>query len=471
MVSNAQTGPCLRHLLDSIHALKRQRKLQLTLIAALWSLLPAVVILFAAAGLDVLCRFGHPMRYIACGVFVIAVIAAIVFVIRAALAKLSDQAMATLLEKARPEADNAFINAVQFAASEDTPPEIVETLLADTDVNPATIKASELYSKRPLKWLAAALPAVLLAVVISMVAAPERMSVALQRILRPSSDLLPYAKTRIVSLQPQDARVQRGAELTVTAILEGDIPSETVIQWCAAPDAAIEKLSMKQDSETEPRFSVQTPPVFDQARFRLVAGDSTSAWQYVTLDNPPALLHWEATATPPAYTELPAAQINSTQEKQSIVGGSRLKLHAQISKPLVQAELIQNEIVLTSCLSKENPSETIDVDFTTLLDGQILLKLTEADGSTTSIPFPVNIIADRHPSIQLVDTPTVITVRPDEPFAVAFRATDDFGIARAGIERLLEDNGTEEVENVHCTFHRRNRHVQSKGRAPLPSLG
>ena len=40
MVSNAQTGPCLRHLLDSIHALKRQRKLQLTLIAALWSLLP-----------------------------------------------------------------------------------------------------------------------------------------------------------------------------------------------------------------------------------------------------------------------------------------------------------------------------------------------------------------------------------------------------------------------------------------------
>ena len=62
MVSNAQTGPCLRHLLDSIHALKRQRKLQLTLIAALWSLLPAVVILFAAAGLDVLCRFGHPTR-------------------------------------------------------------------------------------------------------------------------------------------------------------------------------------------------------------------------------------------------------------------------------------------------------------------------------------------------------------------------------------------------------------------------
>ena len=54
MVSNAQTGPCLRHLLDSIHALKRQRKLQLTAIAALWSLLPAVVILFAAAGLDVL---------------------------------------------------------------------------------------------------------------------------------------------------------------------------------------------------------------------------------------------------------------------------------------------------------------------------------------------------------------------------------------------------------------------------------
>ncbi len=448
MVSNAQTGPCLRHLLDSIHGLKRQRKLQLTLIAALWSLLPAVVILFAAAGLDVLCRFGHPSRYIACGVFIIAVIAAIVFVIRAALAKLSDQAMATLLEKARPETDNAFINAVQFAASEDTPPEIIETLLADTDVNPATIKASELYSKRPLKWLAAALPAVLLAVVISMVAAPERMSVALQRILRPGSDLLPYAKTRIVSLQPQDARVQRGAELTVTAVLEGDIPSETVIHWCAAPDASIEKLSMKQESETEPRFSVQTPPVFDQARFRLVAGDSTSAWQYVTLDNPPALLHWEATATPPAYTELQAAQINSTQEKQSIVGGSHLKLHAQISKPLVQAELIQNETVLTSCLSKENPSETIDVDFTTLLDGQILLKLTEADGSTTSIPFPVNIIADRHPSIQLVDTPTVITVRPDEPFAVAFRATDDFGIARAGIERLLEDNGTEEVRAV-----------------------
>ncbi|MBO7621819.1 MAG: hypothetical protein J6T06_15010 [Victivallales bacterium] len=448
MVSNAQTGPCLRHLLDSIHALKRQRKLQLTAIAALWSLLPAVVILFAAAGLDVLCRFGHPMRYIACGVFVIAVVAAIAYVIRAALVKLSDQAMATLLEKARPEADNAFINAVQFAASENASPEIVETLLADTDVNLATIKASETYSKRPLKWLAAALPAVLLAVVITMVAAPERMSVALQRILRPGSDLLPYAKTRIVSLQPQDARIQRGGQLTITAVLEGDIPSETIIQWCAAPDASIEKLSMKQESETEPRFSVQTPPVFDQARFRLVAGDSTSAWQYVTLDNPPALLHWEAMATPPAYTELPAAQIKSTQEKQSIIGGSRLKFHAQISKPLAKAELIQNDTILTSCLSKDNPSDAIDVDFDTMLDGQILLKMTDDNNSVVSIPFPVNIIADRQPSIQLVDTPTVITVRPDEPFAVAFRATDDFGIARAGIERLLEDNGTEEVRAI-----------------------
>ena len=291
MVSNAQTGPCLRHLLDSIHALKRKRKLQLTVIAALWSLLPAVVILFAAAGLDVLCHFSHPSRYIACGVFIIAVVAAIAFVIRAALAKLSDEAMATLLEKARPEADNAFINAVQFAASEETSPEIVETLLADTDVNPATIKASELYSKRPLKWLAAALPAVLAVVLIPMAAAPERMSVALRRILRPGSDLLPYAKTRIISLSPQNARVQRGEELTITAVLEGDIPSENVIHWCAAPDAAIEKLSMKQDSETEPRFSVKSPPVFDQAKFRLKAGDSTSAWQYVTLDNPPALLH------------------------------------------------------------------------------------------------------------------------------------------------------------------------------------
>ena len=197
MVSPVQTGPCLRHLLDSIHALKRKRRLQLTLIAALWSLLPAVVILFAAAGLDVLCHFSHPSRYIAFGIIALAVIAAFVFIIRTALVKLSDQAMATLLEKARPDADNAFINAVQFAASENASPEIVETLLADTDVNPATIKASETYSKRPLKWLAAALPAVLLAVVVSMVAAPERMTVALQRILRPGSGLLPYAKTRI----------------------------------------------------------------------------------------------------------------------------------------------------------------------------------------------------------------------------------------------------------------------------------
>ena len=448
MVSNAQMGPCLRHLLDSIHALKRKRKLQLTAIAALWSLLPAVVILFAAAGLDVLCHFSHPTRYIACGVFVIAIIAAIAFVIRAALAKLSDEAMATLLEKAHPEADNAFINAVQFAASEETSPEIVETLLADTDVNPATIKALELYSKRPLKWLAAALPAVLAVVLIPMAVAPERMSVALRRILRPGSDLLPYAKTRIISISPQNARVQRGEELTITVVLEGDIPSENVIHWCAAPDAAVEKLSMKQDSETEPRFSVKSPPVFDQAKFRLKAGDSTSAWQYVTLDNPPALLLWEATATPPPYTEMQPAQINSTQEKQSVIGGSRMKLHAQISKPLSKAELIQNETVLTSCDSKDNPSEAIDVDFVTLLDGQILLKLTETDGSATSIPFPINIIADRSPSIQLVDTPTSITVRPDEPFAVAFQATDDFGIARAGIERLLEDNGAEEVRAV-----------------------
>ena len=449
MINATQAGPCLRHLLDSIRSLKQQRKIQLTLIAAAWSLLPTAALLFAAAGLDVLCHFSHPARYIACGIVILAIIAAVVAIIRTILSKLSDQAMATLLEKARPEADNAFINAVQLASSDDIHPEIIETLLADAKINPETVKASELYSKKPLKALAIALPLLAVCIILTMTASPERMTVALKRIINPASNLQPFARTRIVSISPKNASVQRGQTITLTAQLEGDLPKNIVAQWQPAPDATTEKITLQRlPDEDKLSFSAETPAVFDNAEFRIIAGDSTSEWRQVIIDNPPAVLHWEADVTPPAYTGARPAKINSTQERQDVIGGSHLRLSAQISRPLVKAELLQNGNVLTTAEAADAPSESFQLEADTLYDGALLMKLSAKEGEAVESALPINILPDRPPTILLVDTPSMISIQRDEPFAIAFRAQDDYGISRVGLERLLENGGTEEIRVV-----------------------
>ena len=421
----------------------------MTLIAAVWSLIPAAAILFMAAGLDALCHFGHPARYAACGIVILAITVAVVAVIRSAISKLSDQAMATLLEKARPEADNAFINAIQLASSDEIQPEIIETLLADAKINPETVKASELYSKKTIKSLAVALPLLAVSIILSMTAAPERMTVALKRILNPSSDLQPFTRTRLVSISPENASVQRGHTVTIMARLEGDTPENVVAQWRPAPDASTEQIALKRlPDEDTISYAAETPAVFDNAEFRVIAGDSTSEWRQVVIDNPPAVLHWEADITPPPYTGARNAKITSTQERQDVIGGSHLRLNAQISRPIVKTELLQNGNVLKAVETTNVPSESFQFEANTWYDGSLSLKLSAKDGPDVDVTLPVNILPDRPPVIRLVDTPSTVSIRKDEPFAIAFRAQDDFGVARVGLERLLENGGTEEVRVV-----------------------
>ncbi len=442
------SGPRLQALLSRLDSLRTWRKLHLTLIAILWASLPPITVLFVGTLLDVVCKFGSFWRFGFFGLTVLSALAMLGNIVRTVRQRHSDESMAAMLESAHPEADNTLINAVQLASDPNANASFVEAVLSENQLSLDKVKASDLYSKGSLKRLCLFLPVVALLVLLPLSLSPQRVRVSLSRILQPWSELLPYANTLIVSLEPKTALVPRGEEVEIKVTLRGDIPKNAFLEWVPAPGAKAESIKMalgdKQDGG-DAVFAVVSPPVFDNARFRVDAGDNTSNWHDISVDNPPGLVTWEAAVAPPAYTGAPNYRLKDNDDKPEILGGARIRLAGMATRPVTKAELVQQDQVIATFDQHDNPGENFKFDADIGYEGALSIRLLTKEGTAGDNPLPLTVIPDKSPSIILLDTPTKITVSPEETFAIAFQATDDYGVARVGLQRLPENASPEEV--------------------------
>ena len=291
--------PKLQNLLDGLARLKFRRNAQLALIAAAWTLVALTILLLSATVGDAFLQFSFGGRLTAFIVLTLTAIAGIAFCIRLAIRKFSLQAMAAIAEQACPGADNSIINAVQMHEREDGRPEIIEAILAEHPVEPAALSARATYSRRLYSHLCYALPLALLLFVLCFAMSPKRMSIALNRVLKPFADIQPFTETFIVGVTPGDITIRRGEQLIVTATLDGIIPKETLVEWLL-PGTDVHDVAAMDATDNANAFAHDFPPCFDSFRYRIRSNDAVSDWMTVTVDNPPGLETWEVRVVPPA---------------------------------------------------------------------------------------------------------------------------------------------------------------------------
>ncbi|NLF61419.1 MAG: hypothetical protein GX574_09735 [Lentisphaerae bacterium] len=420
--------------------LRQRRRQELLLLAVAGSALPVLVILLLATLSDLAWHLSPGWRWAAAATTAATTLGAAAWLCVLACRRLNDQVMALLVEKARPAADNRLINAIQFAESGEQPEEFINDLLAESPVKLELVLPRELYSPRPRRWLQRLYPLVALAWLAPLLIAPGATIVACLRIVFPFAALQPHADTVIVDLSPGDVSLKRGQELAIAVTLTGAIPKQAWVVWDKDSGQA-EKLPLEPDAQGV--FMGRTQPLFETGRYRIIAGDARSAWFTASVANPPGLVHWEAAVAPPSHTGLATYRLRPDTENPEVLSGAAIVLAGLATSPLAAVEIYQGDKAIATAAINGQRQFTVKGDVVST--GPLRLRLQAPDGMAADHPLPFILVPDKSPTIALVDTPTTLTVATGQAFPLAFRAEDDFGVAKVGLERLVDSGPHESV--------------------------
>jgi len=435
----------LNHLLNAIKRLRKQRFCQLcgwyiaggACAVASWLWLGVLLDFCFSSGLSPF------WRWLFAAVLVSGLLAGLGYLVLFSRRRLSDQAMAALLESAHPGLRNTLINAVQFHERGNVSPEIIQRILQESPLAPDGVRASELYPRRLRQWI---LRSGGLLLILWICLAGYSLSGAgrsVLRILLPFAELGQHTLTRIAQLEPGDTALRRGQELAIRLTVSGQLP-EAAVLLLEQQGMSVQRFDLEVESEDVFSFRGQSAPVFENARYRVQAGDAVSRWYDLKMLSPPVLKNWEVKVIPPAGTGRPAYTIQSGGKNLAVPADSLLFLRAEVSRNLQRANVLQGGKVLA-----EKPAlngTVLSCQFQVGEQGAVAVKLeSEVDAL---VPLPLLIMPDRPAKVTLQDTALKMTLQKGDPLPVGFLAEDDYAIARVGLEQILEQNAVEQVRTA-----------------------
>lgn len=365
------------------------------------------------------------------------------WVVRRARRPVSHEALAVLVENVAGGVRNHVINAVQFAGNQALPAAFVEALLGETDPGLERLQGHQLYSQKPYKRLLAVLGAALATLALAFAVSPRRMGHAALRILAPMAGVRPYTLTQIVTVEPGHIVVPRGQTVAVTVGIRGNTPETAMVVWERARDKT-DALPLKA-AETG-RLQGELKGVYHDSRYRVVAGDARSPWYTVQVTNPPGLDQWTAKVVPPEYLGRKPFTLDSASTEAGVPVGSTLVLAGSATAPLKAASVLQDEAILTE---KDLEVRTkFALTFKMREGGGVRLRLIGTNGLEATSALPFAMIPDQKPTVVLVDTKQRVVAAADAQIPVVFKADDDNGVTRVGLERLLGEERYEPISDA-----------------------
>ena len=426
-----------------LNRLRSERKRELLWLAAVWLALPCISIFFMVALADMLFAFSEYGRAVSLAFFALSFVAAFVVLFRMLRLKQSMQAVASLVDKARPAAENRIINAVQFAEDGTQSEEFIEALLSERPFHLEQVEARELYSPAYMRWLKRVLPVVVLLWVIPICVSPNGMVVSMLRIVMPFAGIAPYSHTVINGVMPEGISLKRGQELEVSAAISGVIPVKAYLELDNVMDK-VARLDSRPDAEGLVEF--KTPPLFSTARYRILAGDASSSWHVAKVSAVPAILKWEAKVVPPPHTRRGGYVIKHDMEVMEVMPGSDIEFSGVATTELASFSIFQNGKLISTV---EPKSKKFDIKSNIQGDGVVEMRLVSMDGVESSQQMPMTFLPDNAPTITLVDTPLSAKVERGKSFPIVFAAKDDYGVQRVGLEYIpIEAGGSEQISQA-----------------------
>ncbi|MFO0869354.1 MAG: hypothetical protein U0935_10520 [Pirellulales bacterium] len=250
-------------------------------------------------------------------------------------------------------------------------------------------------------------------------------------------------------VEPGDVEVEQGSSLPVLARAQGRVPlTATLLYQTSAGVTAEIPLSA---SLGEPVFGARIPLVDEPLEYRITSEQGDSAAYRVKVFTYPRLERADAHLEYPAYTQLPARDLEDIRSLTA-VRGTRLQLRCRLNKPVATAVLVSasgdapdsEPLALTA--TPADPTMYV-VTLTLTESRRLRLELTDDAGRGSAKPytFRFQVLPNQLATIKPKQPGRDTEVSALEEIDLAAEMQDDFGLQRYGLAFTLGDGGAVEI--------------------------
>ncbi len=377
----------------------------------------------------------------------------------------SEEDLALMVEKARPEFRSRLIAAVQLtrpgALGPNDSASMVEAMIEQTEAAAAPQDFTKLVSTERLR-LVALLAISTSAVLITGFLYGRAVTFDLMKRVFLSNTPVPR-KTR-VSVIDADKVVGRGDNVRLEAFVQGIVPAtgKLIVRNRSRRE---QQYSLEQDREIKEKFGRTLENVQDSFTYQIRLNDGVSAWHQVQTVPRPTVATIVCDQEFPAYTGLKA--VRRSLGDLSLLAGSTLRIQATATKEL------QSAAIRLSGVEGESPmtlaSNTMAGQFTIPRKGlngfSIYMVDTGGMESRDSAVYRVEIVPDRPPVVRLTypERKEELATR-QALMIIGMDVSDDFKVSKLrlrykadtldeGAEKTMDlDLGTDQPQKLRRRF-------------------
>lgn len=254
---------------------------------------------------------------------------------------------------------------------------------------------------------------------------------AAQRFFDYRTEFLPPQKFYFV-VSPGNAKITKGADLTISVSITGN----NLLKW-NAPTV----ISLFYKDETEAKFKSEKLTVDSTGKYTFLFTGVRNKTEYfcsaegiesekfvIEVVDKPVLQAFSLSLTPPAYSKLPAVQLQDNGNITTLFG-STVSLRLQASKYLKKAFLLFDD---STKLKMNTSGVNASVSFSARQEKnyQIVIEDEFGNQNTSPVSYSIKLQSDAVPSINILAPNKNIDLGDDQRLPLLLSIADDFGFTK-----------------------------------------
>lgn len=365
--------------------------------------------------------------------------AAIKWVIRPVLARISLGDIAGHLETVFPQFDDRLRSTVDFVHQELPGSEMMKQRTVSQAANIAqTVDLSKALVTKPVVYsIGSAIGA--LAVLIALIALlPDLARIARERLFLANTA---WPKNTEIVVDPLPKRVPVGQRIDLSLALKKGKPGQKATIYYQYDDGAVIKEFMIRGENG--KYTASLDARGDKMKVWMVSGDDETEKQVIQVVPRLAIGRVEAVIAPPAYAEMPPSTVNLAAGPGYMTHGSGVKLSITFNKELEQAKGVKIAVVNNENAPTNKPAFEPKVEWSfpnpnvalaawSATDSfRFRIYATDKDGFTNTglEEYEVVVKPDQLPTVMIESPRKNVERTPDAYLPLQILAEDDFGIA------------------------------------------
>lgn len=428
-------------VLSKIDAIRRSVRAWTIGWGYLWTALLMAGLIFAGVLLDHIFALPRGGRLAFFRTFVLALAGAVsVATLFPFIKRMGRLYIARRMEAQRPELKNALISYLQCRDDPGTPDEIKRLLRQKALASVRSLGTSVVVDSSRFVRLSMAVGGVVLAFLLYGMVSPKSAAVSVERLLRPTADILAPTGTHVTTVEPGELYAVAGDEPRIRVVVEGVRPAAACVVWDGTTFQDSRILLTRKD---EGRWEGSFPPILENGSYYVVAGDAPRERYGITVLPAPAVTELRLTLTPPAYTGLPARTV--TDGNLDVPAGTAVSVHAVTNLP-PQTGVVEFDSGRRVWLQPEEGQSALGGQFAAVRSDAYVVRFESVrypNGATfknlTPVKFTLTCREDQAPVVNLLGPEDGLKARASDKVAVTYSARDDYRIARVRLRYAVND--------------------------------